>query len=154
MRFASYSEPPSGPCRVGVVSADGQSVTRLNLPDAEAARGVLAVVDLASQGQDIQALMGETSPVSAVQFLAPVPRPRRNIFCVGRNYQAHAKELSGSVFKASPADTASWPIVFTKVPECVVGPTDPVYLPGADISEQIDYEAELALIIGTGGKNI
>lgn len=154
MRFASYTENPSGPCRVGVVSPDGQSVTRLNLPDAEAARGVLALVDLASRGESIQNLMGETQAVSSVQLLAPVPRPRRNIFCVGRNYQAHAKELSGSVFKSSPSDTASWPIVFTKVPECVVGPADQVRLPGAGISEQIDYEAELALIIGTGGKNI
>jgi 2-keto-4-pentenoate hydratase/2-oxohepta-3-ene-1,7-dioic acid hydratase in catechol pathway len=44
--------------------------------------------------------------------------------------------------------------VFTKVPECVVGPSDDVHLPGAAVSEQIDYEAELAVIIGKGGKNI
>jgi 2-keto-4-pentenoate hydratase/2-oxohepta-3-ene-1,7-dioic acid hydratase in catechol pathway len=80
--------------------------------------------------------------------------PRRNVWCVGRNYHAHAKELATSVFKASNADPQAWPIVFTKVPECVVGPTDEVRLPGAAVSDQIDYEAELAVVIGKGGKNI
>jgi 2-keto-4-pentenoate hydratase/2-oxohepta-3-ene-1,7-dioic acid hydratase in catechol pathway len=47
----------------------------------------------------------------------------------------------------------SWPIVFTKVPECVVGPHDDVQLP-VGVSDQIDYEAELLVIIGAGGKNI
>jgi 2-keto-4-pentenoate hydratase/2-oxohepta-3-ene-1,7-dioic acid hydratase in catechol pathway len=80
--------------------------------------------------------------------------PRRNVWCVGRNYHAHAKELQASVFKDSNTDTKAWPIVFTKVPECVVGPHDEVHLPGAAISDQIDYEAELAVVIGKGGKNI
>jgi 2-keto-4-pentenoate hydratase/2-oxohepta-3-ene-1,7-dioic acid hydratase in catechol pathway len=73
---------------------------------------------------------------------------------VGRNYHAHAKELQTSVFKDNDANPEAWPIVFTKVPECVVGPFDNVMLPGAAISGQIDYEAELAVIIGKGGKNI
>jgi 2-keto-4-pentenoate hydratase/2-oxohepta-3-ene-1,7-dioic acid hydratase in catechol pathway len=91
--------------------------------------------------------------LDASALLAPIVRPRRNIFCVGRNYHAHAKELATSVFKDNDKDTQSWPIVFTKVPECVVGPQDHVDLP-AGVSEQIDYEAELAIIIGKGGKNI
>ncbi|MEO6959908.1 MAG: fumarylacetoacetate hydrolase family protein [Burkholderiaceae bacterium] len=96
---------------------------------------------------------GAGEKLDASQVLAPIARPRRNIFCVGRNYHAHAKELSSSVFKDNDKDTKAWPIVFTKVPECVVGPNDHVKLPGA-ISQQIDYEAELAVVIGTGGKNI
>ncbi|RZT91528.1 2-keto-4-pentenoate hydratase/2-oxohepta-3-ene-1,7-dioic acid hydratase in catechol pathway [Advenella incenata] len=85
--------------------------------------------------------------------LAPIPRPRRNLFCVGRNYHAHARELSDTVFRDSNKKADSWPIVFTKVPECVIGPGETVVLPGT-ISSQIDYEAELAIIIGTEGKNI
>jgi 2-keto-4-pentenoate hydratase/2-oxohepta-3-ene-1,7-dioic acid hydratase in catechol pathway len=72
---------------------------------------------------------------------------------VGRNYHEHAKELRDSVFKNNNANVAAWPIVFTKVPECVVGPHDEVQLPHG-ITEQVDYESELALIIGVGGKNI
>ena len=49
-----------------------------------------------------------------------VPQPRRIVFCGGRNDHAHAKELQTSVFKHNDANLESWPIVFTKVPECVV----------------------------------
>ncbi len=87
------------------------------------------------------------------RIMAPIERPRRNIFCVGRNYHAHAKELATSVFKDNDKNAQGWPIVFTKVPECVVGHLDVVELPG-EVSKQIDYEAELAIIIGKGGKNI
>ncbi|SHG67272.1 fumarylacetoacetate hydrolase family protein [Pollutimonas bauzanensis] len=100
-------------------------------------------LDISAPGRDLR---GAT-------ILAPIPRPRRNIFCVGRNYHAHAKELAASVFKDNDKNAQSWPIVFTKVPECVIGPSDRVALPG-EISGQIDYEAELAIIIGKGGKNI
>jgi 2-keto-4-pentenoate hydratase/2-oxohepta-3-ene-1,7-dioic acid hydratase in catechol pathway len=57
------------------------------------------------------------------------------------------------VFKDNDKNPQSWPIVFTKVPECVVAHLDTVELPG-EVSQQIDYEAELAIIIGKGGKNI
>ncbi len=105
------------------------------------------------------ALRDRLTPVSpghdlaAATVLAPIPRPRRNLFCVGRNYHAHARELSDTVFKDSNKKADSWPIVFTKVPECVIGPGQTVMLPGT-ISSQIDYEAELAIIIGTEGKSI
>ena len=58
------------------------------------------------------------------------------------------------MFKNNNANPAVWPIVFTKVPECVIADQADVVLPGDDISPQIDYEAELAVVIGTGGKNI
>lgn len=152
MRFATYRY--NGQCCVGVVSSDGQSVQTLDLPPQDAQRGVLSLVELASAGHDLASLLrGETTSMDDVRLIAPIPLPRRNIFCVGRNYHAHAKELSGSVFKASNADTAAWPIVFTKVPECVVGHSDDVSLP-TELSSQIDYEAELAVVIGKGGKNI
>lgn len=98
-------------------------------------------------------LSAEEIPLEQVQWIAPIPQPRRNIFCVGRNYHAHAKELAASVFKTSNTDPNAWPIVFTKVPDCVVGPFDNVKLP-THISQEIDYEAELAVVIGKGGLNI
>jgi 2-keto-4-pentenoate hydratase/2-oxohepta-3-ene-1,7-dioic acid hydratase in catechol pathway len=96
---------------------------------------------------------GPSLPLSAVTLDAPLPRPRRNLFCVGRNYRAHASELSGSVFKSDGKSEDAWPIVFTKPPETVIAPGAPIKLPRG-ISEQIDYEAELAVIIGRGGVNI
>jgi 2-keto-4-pentenoate hydratase/2-oxohepta-3-ene-1,7-dioic acid hydratase in catechol pathway len=58
------------------------------------------------------------------------------------------------VFKENTKVVDSWPIVFSKLPECVIGPGVPVVLPGAEVSTQIDYEAELAVIIGRSGRNI
>src|SRR5690606_10888307 len=133
---------------------DGQVIQALDVPPEVSKRGVLGLLEA---HQDVtaaqQAGRQDALPLESVKLLAPIPRPRRNIFCVGRNYYEHAKELSGSVFKASNADPAAWPIVFTKVPETVIGPGDEVILPH-DISDQIDYEAELAIVIGKGGKNI
>jgi 2-keto-4-pentenoate hydratase/2-oxohepta-3-ene-1,7-dioic acid hydratase in catechol pathway len=115
---------------------------------------VLAVIEQMAEGRAHPTLAGSAVALADVRLEAPIPLPRRNLWCVGRNYHAHAKELSGSVFKGSSADPAAWPIVFTKAPECVIGPHDEVQLPGAAVSTQIDYEAELAIVIGTGGRNI
>ena len=136
------------------MSADGQHVTPFALSETQALRGAQPIIEALVAGQPLPALAGAALAVSSVKLESPLPVPRRNVWCVGRNYHAHAKELQASVFKDSNTDTKAWPIVFTKVPECVVGPTDDVQLPGAAVSEQIDYEAELAVIIGQGGKNI
>jgi 2-keto-4-pentenoate hydratase/2-oxohepta-3-ene-1,7-dioic acid hydratase in catechol pathway len=152
MQLATYQF--DGRRFVGLVSDDRQSVTPLDLPQSVAATGVLAVIELLAQGEALPAASGPALPLASVRLEAPLPKPRRNLWCVGRNYHAHAKELQTSVFKDNDANPESWPIVFTKVPECVVGPTDDITLPGAAISEQIDYEAELAVVIGKGGKNI
>ena len=149
MKFATYQH--DGRRCVGIVSADGQSVRRLPLSEAQAARGVLAVIDLQLAGEHTSPV-GESIPLSQVRLEAPVPTPRRNIWCVGRNYHAHARELSGSIFKDNK--TESWPIVFTKPPETVIGPRDDVVLPREAVSTQIDYEAELTVVIGRGGKDI
>ncbi len=151
MRVATFEL--NGRRGVGIVSADGKTVQPLDLDPAHARLGVLALVDAAVAGQPLPAPAGAPVDIGSVRLEAPIPRPRRNIFCVGRNYHEHAKELSGSVFKDNNPNPVAWPIVFTKVPQCVVGPGQPVRLPGA-ISTQIDYEAELAVVIGTGGRNI
>jgi 2-keto-4-pentenoate hydratase/2-oxohepta-3-ene-1,7-dioic acid hydratase in catechol pathway len=151
LRIATFSS--NGRRQVGVVSPDGQHITPLRQPADQAALGAQWLVEASVRGEKpVEA--GPALPLSGVTLEAPLPRPRRNIWCVGRNYHAHANELAGSVFKNNSANTMEWPIVFTKVAECVVGPTDPVLLPGAGVSEQIDYEAELAVVIGKGGKNI
>ena len=151
MRIATFQY--QGRRHVGLVSSDGQSVTPFDLTPEQARTGALPLI---MAGGDLAqaALQGSrTLAISTVRLEAPLPLPRRNIFCVGRNYHAHAKELSASVFKDNNANPESWPIVFTKVPECVVGPHDDVRLP-VGVSEQIDYESELAVVIGKGGRNI
>jgi len=94
-------------------------------------------------------------PYKRAKIIAPIPAPRRNIICVGKNYYEHAKEFDASGFNATagadaiPAD----PIIFSKANTTVCGPGDeiPSYL---DHSKSTDYEVELAVIIGTGGRGI
>ncbi len=143
MRIATVLH--QGRPRVGRISADGAT---LELYSADGSRGALALIEAGSLPDS-----GERVALAGAQLLAPLPRPRRNIFCVGRNYHAHARELRESVFKDNAKAVDAWPIVFSKVPECVVGPGATVTLPAA-VSQQIDYEAELAVVIGRGGRNI
>ncbi len=152
MRFATFNH--QGRRQLGLISPDGRTVTALDLPAAAAERGMLAMIEQLAAGGKLPTTTGAALPLDSVKLEAPIPVPRRNVWCVGRNYHAHARELQASVFKNNAADPTSWPIVFTKVPETVIGPRDAVVLPGDAISSQIDYEAELTIVIGKGGKNI
>ncbi|MET3183456.1 UNVERIFIED_ORG: 2-keto-4-pentenoate hydratase/2-oxohepta-3-ene-1,7-dioic acid hydratase in catechol pathway [Variovorax guangxiensis] len=151
MRIATFTS--EGHRKVGLVSTDGKTVTPLQLTQAQAEGGVLTLIESLADGGSLPKVAGPAIDLDSVVLDAPLPKPRRNLWCVGRNYHAHAKELATSVFKDNAARTDEWPIVFTKVPECVVGPHDDVFVP-SEVSTQIDYEAELAVVIGKGGKNI
>jgi 2-keto-4-pentenoate hydratase/2-oxohepta-3-ene-1,7-dioic acid hydratase in catechol pathway len=153
MKIAAFVS--NGQAAVGLVSADAQSVQAFDVPASWAALGALPIVEALSRGEALPPLLAPL-PMASVQLTAPIPRPRRNIFCVGKNYYAHAKEFAGSGFDSSAqagGDIPSVPIIFTKVPESVVGPTDFIDMP-VGVSDAIDYEAELAVIIGKGGKGI
>lgn len=141
--------------RIGVQLEEGQLLQLIAQNDFSGEGAMLRLVQSKLSNSDIAQMpkQGEVD-LANVQVLAPIDRPLRNVWCVGRNYHEHAKELASSVFKDNKADEKAWPIVFTKVPECVVGPYDDVHLPASTISEQIDYESELAIVIGKKGKNI
>jgi len=153
MKIAAYLDQ-GRPC-VGIVSSDLQSVLPVDLPPEAASRGALPLVELLAAGKPLPAT-GAPVALAAVQLTAPIPQPRRNIFCVGKNYHAHAREFAGSGFDSSAkagGDIPAVPIYFSKVPESVVGPTDDIVVPRG-VSDAIDYEAELAVIVGKGGKGI
>jgi 2-keto-4-pentenoate hydratase/2-oxohepta-3-ene-1,7-dioic acid hydratase in catechol pathway len=78
-----------------------------------------------------------------VTLLAPVPAPQK-IICVGRNYVDHAAEMGATV--------ETLPVIFNKFPSSIVGPNDSVHLP--PISEAVDYEAELVVVIGKVVHNV
>ncbi|HZK02389.1 MAG TPA: fumarylacetoacetate hydrolase family protein [Anaerovoracaceae bacterium] len=89
-------------------------------------------------------------PLSDVDLLAPIPKPARNIICLGKNYQAHAEELKGQIFSDS---IPRKPIYFTKPDHTVIGPNQTILLHGK-ITSKVDYEVELAVIIGKNGIDI
>jgi 2-keto-4-pentenoate hydratase/2-oxohepta-3-ene-1,7-dioic acid hydratase in catechol pathway len=93
-------------------------------------------------------------PLAGVTLHAPFPRPARNIFCVGKNYHEHAKEFANSGFDGSAKEIVpEAPVIFTKPPSSVIGPgaTIPGYL---DPTSSVDYEGELTVVIGKGGRGI
>jgi 2-keto-4-pentenoate hydratase/2-oxohepta-3-ene-1,7-dioic acid hydratase in catechol pathway len=94
-------------------------------------------------------------PMDSVKLLAPFPRPAKNILCVGKNYHDHAREFHASGFDASAGRDAipEVPILFTKWPNSVIGPGEPI--PSAnDYTNSTDYEGELTVVIGSDGRNI
>jgi 2-keto-4-pentenoate hydratase/2-oxohepta-3-ene-1,7-dioic acid hydratase in catechol pathway len=126
----------------------------LSLGPGEAALGVAALARRVAEGRPAPA-EGAAVPLASLTLLAPVPRPARNIFCVGKNYFEHAHEFAKSGFDSSAAAGAvpKAPIIFSKVPECVIGPGETIRIDPA-VSAAVDYEAELAVIIGRGGRGI
>ncbi|MFD2705105.1 fumarylacetoacetate hydrolase family protein [Salibacterium lacus] len=82
-----------------------------------------------------------------VTLSAPIPAPLKNIMCAGKNYRDHALEMG------SEADVPEDPIIFTKAPTTVIGPGEEIHShPG--ITEEVDYEGEIAVIIGKEGSGI
>jgi 2-keto-4-pentenoate hydratase/2-oxohepta-3-ene-1,7-dioic acid hydratase in catechol pathway len=97
--------------------------------------------------------VGPGRPLAGTRLKAPLGRTDRNLFLVGKNYHEHAKEFSGSGFDTSAQAVPSAPNIFTKPASTIVGPHDDI-LSHPEVTQQMDYEAELAVIIGKGGRGI
>lgn len=96
------------------------------------------------------AATAEAIPAADVRLLAPIHNPRRNVMCVGKNYAAHTRESYEA--RGESVETIDYPVIFTKTTTCVNGPYDDIPFDAA-VSDKIDYEAELAVIIGRRLKN-
>jgi 2-keto-4-pentenoate hydratase/2-oxohepta-3-ene-1,7-dioic acid hydratase in catechol pathway len=150
MRFACFS--CHGNPKIGVVDGVGEGIRPLG--------GIVHdMVDLIERYDALEPILATNSqarPLSSVKLLAPIMAPRRNIFCVGKNYRDHAKEFAGSGYEAGAvkgAEIDEYPAVFTKPASTVIGPEATVDLhPG--VTSAVDYEVELALVIGKGGRDI
>jgi 2-keto-4-pentenoate hydratase/2-oxohepta-3-ene-1,7-dioic acid hydratase in catechol pathway len=94
---------------------------------------------------------GERLRLASARLLAPIPRPLKNVFCVGRNYAAHAAE--GARVQGREVVVPEVPEFFTKPPTAVVGHEAPVPVDPA-VTRKFDYEVELGVVIGAAGKDI
>ena len=143
----------SGPRRVGVLVDGGVlDLTAAGLPDE--------LVELIGGGGDAAATTrqavgtADPIPLDGIRLLAPIPRPPKDVLCVGRNYREHASEFTRSGFDASErSEIPQEPVIFTKAATSIVGPEDPILLEN-DPSHTTDYEGELAVVIGRGGRRI
>ena len=114
-------------------------------------RDTVEMLDLIRRGAG-WAPAGPGLPLHSVRLLAPIV-PRRNVFCVGWNYSEHFAE--GKAFRGPNAvqEVPQHPALFSKNPFAIIGP-DAVIRHPAPISDELDYEVELAVVIGTEGRDI
>jgi 2-keto-4-pentenoate hydratase/2-oxohepta-3-ene-1,7-dioic acid hydratase in catechol pathway len=90
-------------------------------------------------------------PLDGVELLAPIPRPRKNVFALGLNYKEHVAE--GARARGTELKLPEYPVFFTKAPTAVIGPDQPIPFDGR-VSDKWDWEVELAVVIGRGGRDI
>lgn len=145
-----------GQARVGLIGED-ESVVALDDLAAGAPTTMIQVIQRWDaiaprlEDSDLRAVAG--TPLDRARLLAPIPRPARNLFCVGWNYAEHfaeGKEFRGA---SAPQEVPEHPALFSKNPAAVVGPDAPVRHPGKHSSE-LDWEVELAVVIGKAGRDI
>jgi 2-keto-4-pentenoate hydratase/2-oxohepta-3-ene-1,7-dioic acid hydratase in catechol pathway len=155
MRLATIAH--GGTTKAALVSPDGTTFWPL---DAMLGRAVPTLAAIVGEFETIRSKIAPNVaglPLAAVRIEAPIPRPARNVMCVGKNYHEHAKEFTRSGFDSSASSVAdaipTAPIVFTKAPECVIADGADILYPEG-VSDSVDYEAELGLVIGRGGRGI
>jgi 2-keto-4-pentenoate hydratase/2-oxohepta-3-ene-1,7-dioic acid hydratase in catechol pathway len=135
--------------RVGVLRGD--EVIDLSPLAASMLELIESWPDLKAEVQKLVAAAEGGRALSAVELRAPIPRPRKNIICLGMNYSAHAIESLRA--KGLPEKLPEYPVFFSKMPTAVNHPNAPVPLM-PDVSAQRDWEVELAVIIGRRGRDI
>ncbi len=147
MKFLTYRY--DGIERVGVLRGD--EVIDLSPLAASMLELIESWPDLKAEVQKLVAAAEGGRALSAVELRAPIPRPRKNIICLGMNYAAHAIESLRA--KGLPEKLPEYPVFFSKMPTAVNHPNAPVPLM-PDVSAQRDWEVELAVIIGRRGRDI
>ncbi|MGR4065775.1 MAG: fumarylacetoacetate hydrolase family protein [Vulcanimicrobiaceae bacterium] len=141
MRFVSFRVPGDARERPGTL--EGKTVRAI---DCESLRAYVALEPSARASR----ATGERFALESIELVAPI-RPARNVFCVGRNYLEHAKE--GARASGRELKLPDVPTFFTKAPQAIVGPEATVHF-ASRVSREYDYEAELAVVIGTRCKDV
>jgi 2-keto-4-pentenoate hydratase/2-oxohepta-3-ene-1,7-dioic acid hydratase in catechol pathway len=163
MRLVSFTDGRG--TRVGVLLSNGL----VDLPRALVAQGcqapqwtydMLCLIDegataleaikpvLDTVSEQIPGRPGYLLETASVRLLAPIPRPRKNVFGVGLNYREHVRE--GADIVGRSAEPPAFPTFFTRSPTSVIGPEEPVRL-DQSVTLELDYEAELGVIVGRNG---
>jgi 2-keto-4-pentenoate hydratase/2-oxohepta-3-ene-1,7-dioic acid hydratase in catechol pathway len=147
MRFVTFQQ--GGAARPGALVDDRVVDLGSVAPD------LLSLIEMGPEGlqraREATEQAGQGVPLADVSLLAPIPRPRQNIVCVGMNYVEHAYESARS--RGLPETLPPHPVFFTKALTSVTGPETVIPF-DAGVSEQIDWEVELAVVLGRTAKNI
>ena len=158
MKYATFSLASDVVPRLGVVRGD-RVIDAAMLPSTDW-RPPATLLDLIQQGPDAWRRMRELvdrtqagigHPIAEIRWHAPIPRPAKNVFCLGRNYVAHAEEAARA--RGQEVKIPTIPVIFSKAPTTVTGPFDDIPV-DRSVTQQVDWEVELGAIIGKTGRNI
>ena len=158
MHLITFTE--ANQVRIGILDRKQQEVIDLSVAASGLPRNMLEFIAqggaaIAEARTALATGMGRIA-LDRIRLLAPIPRPSRNIFCIGKNYRAHVRELqgAGTAFQNGNKDALpEKPIFFTKATTSVIGTNAPIPA-HLDPTASTDYEGELAVIIGRGGLGI
>ncbi|MEM7237632.1 MAG: fumarylacetoacetate hydrolase family protein [Pseudomonadota bacterium] len=142
MKIAAFEY--EGHTLIGQVDETAQTVTVLEGLDGS--DGIDAVIGSGNLTG------GATLPLADIRLVAPFRGLSRRVFCVGKNYYDHVQETEAPEVRGT-VEPPKLPVLFSKWPQAIIGPGDQIrYDPS--VSVNIDYEVELTIVIGTGGRNI
>ncbi|WP_372893546.1 fumarylacetoacetate hydrolase family protein [Rhodosalinus sp.] len=163
MKLVTYRRHPADAGRLGAL-VDDRVVDLARLGEATGEPLPDTMLDFIELGPDAvrvaSELVGEmegdwplgcTQPRANVTLMAPIPRPRKNVFGIGLNYVKHIEESARGL--DTSIEMPEKPVVFSKPPTAVIGPDAPI-LHDAAMTRQLDWEVELAVVIGTAATRI
>ncbi|WP_273522409.1 fumarylacetoacetate hydrolase family protein [Rhodosalinus sediminis] len=163
MKLVTYRRHPADAGRLGALVDDTVvDIARLGEATGEPLPGTM--LDFIDLGPDAVRVasdlldemrgdwpLGVRLPRASVTLLAPIPRPRKNVFGIGLNYLEHIAEAARGL--DTPPGMPEAPVVFSKPPTAVIGPDAPI-LHNAAMTQQLDWEVELAVVMGTAATRI
>jgi 2-keto-4-pentenoate hydratase/2-oxohepta-3-ene-1,7-dioic acid hydratase in catechol pathway len=176
LKLISFIYNRTGFIRPGILLPDGKHgidlIQAKIVPHEQTNETLLSLIKMMSTDSTIEIKLREllaSPPYDAVlsehqmKIIAPIPFPQRNLFCVGKNYMDHVQEIAavtpsgggggGGEVTATAVPKPKYPQFFTKVPQTVIGPND--LIPSHTATTRwLDYEAEVAVVIGQQGCNI
>lgn len=163
MRYAMFATADDTTPRLGAVHEQGMADVRKVLRTGPPGSAPASLLELIQAGPDAWAAIAgrindhfsktpfqSVYPLTGVRWHAPIARPLKNIVCLGLNYASHVRETTRL---DKPMKVPEVPVFFTKASTSATGPHDPIPL-DRRATDQLDYEAELGVIIGVGGKNL
>jgi 2-keto-4-pentenoate hydratase/2-oxohepta-3-ene-1,7-dioic acid hydratase in catechol pathway len=155
MKLANYSIKGSNDMKLGLLTDNGI----IDLTELGVSTPHQSMIELIERYEEFRPRLLSALERNDINYISedkiklesPIPYPRRNVFCIGKNYLDHAEEIKS--LPGAPSQIPQFPIYFTKVAYPSIGPEDTI-LNHKEITDSIDYEVELAVIIGKIGLNI
>lgn len=160
MKFVTFTHHSTQP-HLGILVSEEQVLDLSAAAGEPALASLLDLIDSGAPGLQLarawadKAATGEAGaivhlrPLSDVQLLAPIPRPRKNVYCVGLNYRSHVEQNAAAL--GQDVELPEVPLFFSKPVTAVVGPGEAIRL-DPRLTSKLDYEVELAIVIGRGGQ--